>query len=42
MMFDSFLALLLPVASLVGLAVAAWRWGFDSRDGDDWRPRTEF
>ena len=22
-----------------GLSVAGWRWGADSRDGSDWKPR---
>jgi hypothetical protein len=35
-----FLLILGVVGALAGLAVAAWRWGFDSRDGFLSRART--
>jgi hypothetical protein len=30
--------LLIVLALLIGLDLVAWRWGHDSRDGQDWRP----
>ncbi len=31
-------SLLVLVAGFVCLGVAGWRWGADSRDGQDWGP----
>ena len=32
------MTLLIVLALLIGLDLVAWRWGHDSRDGQDWRP----
>jgi hypothetical protein len=31
------MSVLICLALLIALALAAWRWGYDSRDGRDWR-----
>ena len=31
-------SLVVITAGLVGLGLAGWRWGVDSRDGQDWGP----
>ncbi|HEV2825593.1 MAG TPA: hypothetical protein VG035_10380 [Actinomycetota bacterium] len=30
------MSLLILLVLLIALGVAAWRWGYDSRDGRDW------
>jgi hypothetical protein len=40
--FDIALDLLVPIAALASLALASWRWGYDSRDGFDVRPHSGF
>jgi len=42
MAFDIALEVLVPVTALVGLALASLRWGWDSRDGSERRPRPGF
>jgi hypothetical protein len=32
------MSLLVFLALLFALALTAWRWGHDSRDGRDWNP----
>jgi hypothetical protein len=31
------MAVLIVLALLLALGLVAWRWGYDSRDGRDWR-----
>jgi hypothetical protein len=36
---DGMGSLLVMAVALGALGVAGWFWGFDSRDGGDWKPR---